>query len=577
MVNLGGRLALLSMALCAACDHRDDPRAPIAVRGVVQKGPLLVGTPVLVSKVESNGDISDLITLASIEDSVGAFSFQMAAPGAVELVATGYFFNEVTGDVSAGTLTLKGLSQIQPGGDQHANLNVLTHITSGRVRELMRTQQLDVAAASLIAQAELVAALQSVLPIQDPGSFAALDLYGGATSGLGNAYLLALSAALFKYADIEAAGGATSAEARLSLLLNLLERDLADDGLIGQAGFLDKLTIALRQLHPDRIAENLANRCAIDHSQPLPIPDISPFFGLCAGTMDCPWRAGAPMPAASRGHGAAAYDGKLYAFGGVTDAGFATVRVYDPYNNAWTPRANMPTGLYSLGAHEIGGLIYLFGGYGTGGFNNSVLQYHPANDTWVSRAPLPTHRYTFMREAVGGKVYVIGGQGPADDCGYGPGWPYKDCVQIYDPVADAWSNGTPAPTPLAAGESCALDDKIYVFAAIPTMLTYVYDVAADAWATRTPAPVAREGGACVVHGGQMWLLGGRALAGAGATLDVIEVYDPATDSWADGGYMPTPRLWFSANELDGRLYLAGGGQVPIASFDILDWALLQTP
>ena len=72
------------------------------------------------------------------------------------------------------------------------------------------------------------------------------------------------------------------------------------------------------------------------------------------------------MPQAQGGLAAAAYGGKLYAFGGeqfVPSAKvFADAWVYDPRTDRWSALPPMPTPRHGHGAAVVGNRIFLMGG-----------------------------------------------------------------------------------------------------------------------------------------------------------------------------------------------------------------------
>lgn len=72
----------------------------------------------------------------------------------------------------------------------------------------------------------------------------------------------------------------------------------------------------------------------------------------------------------------------------------------------------------------------------------SVEMYDPETDSWSDRAPLPTPRQA-MGAALGadGRIYVVGGARS-----YSNPTP-MGVVEIYDPVADSWSEGPPLSHP----------------------------------------------------------------------------------------------------------------------------------
>ena len=273
--------------------------SPVLIEGAVQKGPFIVGSTVLINRLDSRGRSTPSTLVAEIEDSVGSFSFETTERGPVQIVATGYYFSELTGQISDGQLTLKALYEVSTDARQIAHVNILTHLINDRVLELISDGEPSLREAIAQAEDELVAALSDALVISDLNEFSELSLYDSATTQnntLGNAYLLALSTGFYKYAKTKAQEFGTATDAELTLVLNRISDDLADDGRLQPGPFIGEFVTAIRSLSPETIAANLRSRSLVDYPQGLGVPDISVFLDLCAGAFDCPWSAGAPMP-----------------------------------------------------------------------------------------------------------------------------------------------------------------------------------------------------------------------------------------------------------------------------------------
>lgn len=178
------------------------------------------------------------------------------------------------------------------------------------------------------------------------------------------------------------------------------------------------------------------------------------------------WTLGADMPFATGSAGSAVIDGFVYVAGGIvpTDTGgtATTDRVarYDPANDTWTELAPMPLGRNHAAAATDGQRLYVFGGRGAGSGDANVVAngfddvqvYDPQTDTWQwsgdsasGLAPLPQARGgTGKAVYADGRFYVMGGEtltganATANDV--------YDRVDVYDPIASAWSRGPAMPT-----------------------------------------------------------------------------------------------------------------------------------
>jgi hypothetical protein len=145
---------------------------------------------VLINKLTTRGAPTDATLTTDIEDSIGTFSFNTTAPGPVQIVANGYYFNELTGQPSSGTLTLKALYEVNEQNDQRAYVNIMTHLVNERVLHLLADGQLTFTQAIAQAESEFLEAFSYALPVEDVASFSDLNIYDeGAAASIGNAYL----------------------------------------------------------------------------------------------------------------------------------------------------------------------------------------------------------------------------------------------------------------------------------------------------------------------------------------------------------------------------------------------------
>ena len=92
--------------MVAACSGGDDgagnPPKTVSISGAVQKGPFIIGTPVFVNRLDEFGNASESTLITEIEDSVGSYSFTIDGIGPVQIISNGYYFSELTGQISNG-------------------------------------------------------------------------------------------------------------------------------------------------------------------------------------------------------------------------------------------------------------------------------------------------------------------------------------------------------------------------------------------------------------------------------------------------------------------------------------------
>lgn len=107
------------------------------VSGKVEKGPFVSGSTITIQPMDSKLQVRGDFYSSTIQDDMGNFSFGsklFEAPYA-ELTANGYFFNEVEGELSSGTLSLRALVDLSD--KTTVNVNVLTHLKYQRVQKLV--------------------------------------------------------------------------------------------------------------------------------------------------------------------------------------------------------------------------------------------------------------------------------------------------------------------------------------------------------------------------------------------------------------------------------------------------------
>ena len=264
----------LSLAGCASGSRDDDAGSGGKVRlnGAVAKGPFLLGSTVNVSPVDAAGNPSGQVFQTQTTNNLGEFTVEFAYRGVVALEASGFYYNEISGELSASPIVLRAFANVSASGVQSAYVNTLTHLSFLRVRKLM-AGGLSFQQASAQAEGELRTALAIGAANGATAAANEMNLLGGDNDS--NAYLFAVSAVL-----IEVARGRTpeggSVDASLQELLNVISLDFADQGTLPQARQAE-IAAATERVDVDEVSRFLGRRLAAVGSAAA-VPNLDRIF-----------------------------------------------------------------------------------------------------------------------------------------------------------------------------------------------------------------------------------------------------------------------------------------------------------
>lgn len=213
---------------------------------VAQKGPLVRGSTVTVEELSATLATTGPRFTYQTDSELGTFTPNAAFTSQyVGVTATGNYFDEVTGALSDGPVTLNAYGNLsQP---TTLNANVLTTLAYRRIQTLISSSNLTFTAAQAQAESEVLAALG--IPAGDYGRFSSLDI---GKAGNGDRMLAAVSS-LFSY-------GNTSAN--LAALLTSVQQDIATNGRITSNATTTTLRASMQALDGAAIAANLNQRYA---------------------------------------------------------------------------------------------------------------------------------------------------------------------------------------------------------------------------------------------------------------------------------------------------------------------------
>ena len=238
------------MAMLQSCSSNDDldgyTPTNFNVGGKVEKGPFVRGTAIQMQPLDAELDETGESFTSTITDNEGTFTFgsKLLKSPYVKLSASGYYFNEVTGELSKGTLALNAVANLQNAAD--VNLNILSHLKYQRVMDLVAKDGKSFKEANNQAQEE-------VLKTFGLEKYAKTDVnHFSITSSTDEAAALIAVSSLILY---------NRSEAQITEYLSQLSEEFAEDGNFSETTKLQirKDMFSLESKLP-QIAENIKKR-----------------------------------------------------------------------------------------------------------------------------------------------------------------------------------------------------------------------------------------------------------------------------------------------------------------------------
>ena len=193
MITVG----LITMSGCSSSDSGTASSG--SVEGLVQKGPFVKGSKVIIYKLDEKIERSSQKVEGAISDDDGHYSLNVSWSGLSEIEITGYYLNEISGEKSQKEATLISVVEVSSDGKFNTNVNLLTHFASLRMKALLKEGK-----STKDAKKEVLKDLQTLFSLVFPAGvdLGVLDLtqITGDKAQI-NAELLRLSAALLNSGD----------------------------------------------------------------------------------------------------------------------------------------------------------------------------------------------------------------------------------------------------------------------------------------------------------------------------------------------------------------------------------------
>jgi hypothetical protein len=214
------------------------------ISGYVQKGPYLIGTSISLSDLNSDLSQTGKVFTTGISNNQGAFEISNIelSSGYVEILADGFYFNELQGKNSSAQLTLSAVSNIRDKST--LNVNVLAHLEKDRLLKLV-SDGASFPDAKKQAQEEILKVF-----LIEKSDIAESELLNIAEDGDDNAILLAVSVILQGHLPV----------ADMSELIGKLNADLKEDGKLDDPSIGTSLINNARLANLKTVRANLEKR-----------------------------------------------------------------------------------------------------------------------------------------------------------------------------------------------------------------------------------------------------------------------------------------------------------------------------
>ena len=426
------------------------------IEGLVQKGPFVAGASVTIYELDKNlaqtGKVFSTVTL----NNKGKFNLKSSLKknSYFEIVITGHYYDEVAGSLSQSPISLRVLSESVE--NEIANVNVLTHLESIRVRKLI-----DEGYSFNEAKGKATIEILEIFGINtEINDFKKLDITSQSEA---NAALLYVSSVVMNLAHRNSNGGV---DAELIETLTNIADDISEDGLLDSAFLKNKLMDSKANLDLGKVVLNLQERMIQTGGDPSSIPMMDNMDSGLWSTIDI-------LGDHDQYVSIACATSVCYLLGRNSD--FVS---YNISSRSFQKLGDMPfTSNFGAKALLKDNYIYLL--RGNPPQMDELWRYSIVSNTWFQLTS-PTYKHTGSSNAieVAGKIYVFKGNQLLSNQG-------GDC-EVYDIDNDTWSDISASSTVRAGSSSLYLDGKIYLFGGAFTTSAApveVYDISNNSWSS----------------------------------------------------------------------------------------------
>ncbi len=238
------------------------PIVKSTLSGKIEKGPFLTGSKITLYELDNElKQTGKNIFKTETTDDNGDFIFgsKMALVSQfVELEISGYFYNEVTGEISSSSITLNALADVS--GKSKVNVNIITHLVYKRIKNLV-SDGLSFSDAQKQAHKELLKVFRITKEVKNSDDISLTDGTEDA------AVLLAISAVLLH----------NKSEGKFSEYIAKLSNDFATDGIISDSTLMEQIHTGQKNVYSIQVMENLKSYFS-ERGEEIEVENIRKFI-----------------------------------------------------------------------------------------------------------------------------------------------------------------------------------------------------------------------------------------------------------------------------------------------------------
>lgn len=271
LMSCGGGSATAPVTKPSGGGGNKPPTFPLS--GRIQKGPFAIGSQISVNSLDSKLSPTGTVYNTQTSDALGNFSVtgKVAGPN-VEIVAQGFYLDELSGQLSASQIQLRAISDLS--ANSTPTVNVLTTLQEQRLKELV-SKGASIASAKSQSEKEVLALFEiDSTKLHTLTTFDSMRIDGTSDP---DAALLAISALLSQMATDKAQTNGTTQAAELSNLVNTVAAEIAGTGTLSSPSFVSERNLAATEIVASAIAANLETYYA-NNGETVTAPDFAQWI-----------------------------------------------------------------------------------------------------------------------------------------------------------------------------------------------------------------------------------------------------------------------------------------------------------